>query len=313
MNCRQHSMKSNAMIHQLFSILIAISLLAPSAMAAKKKHIELKPKDASNGIAVISMGKNRTYYPLSSKRSSIVPVKGPGELRILTRARFVQRGKGELDYRIIYKVDGADEHTLDVEGVTRSEDAMYKDGTLGVPGDSKDLVIKIGRGYHSIELVLRDSLPMVSARYLFAPSKQKKAKWVALSPLAPSEPVDLFAGEETAHYYRFSKEKPLKIEIIGPTDLRVLTRVENSFDMKGRANYRIQIRQSGQVVQSFQLSSRRSETTTYKNNSKLVPGKAREIVFAVPKGKQQYEIIPLDKGALLGQIMFPQKDTKLGL
>jgi len=282
-------------------------------MAAKKKHVELKPKDASSGIAVISLGKNRTYYPLSPKRSSIVSVKGPGELRILTRARFVPKEMDELDYRIIYKVDGTEEHTLDVEGVMRSEDAMYKDGTLGVPGDSKDLTMKIGRGSHSIELVLRDSLPLVSARYLFAPRKQKKAKWVGLSPLAPSEPVDLFAGEETAHYYRFSKEKPLKIEIIGPTDLRILTRVENSFNMKGQANYRLQIKQNGQVLQSFQLSSRRSETTTYKNNSKLVPGKAREIVFSVPKGKQQYEIVALDKGALLGQIMFPHKDTKLGL
>ena len=302
MNCRQ-----------LLSILIAANVITASAMVAKVKHVELRPKDASGEIAVVSLGKLRTYYPLSSRRSSIVEVKGPGELRILTRARFVPKAKDELDYHIIYKVDGGEEHTLDVKGVTRSDNAKYKDGTLGNPGDSRDLKIRIGRGYHSIELILRDSLPMVSARYLFAPGKQKKTKWVALSPLAPTEPVDLFAGEEATHYYRFSTEKPLKIEIIGPTNLRVLTRVENSFDMKGRANYRLQIRQNGQVLQSFQLSSRRSETTTYKNNSKLVPGKAREIVFKVPKGKQQYEIVPLDMRTLLGQIMFPEKDAKLGL
>ena len=297
----------------LIAILIAISVLAASTTDAKTKRVELKPKDASNGFAVVNLGKTRTYYPLSSRRSTVVDVKGPGELRILTRARFAPKAKDELDYRIIYKVDGSAEHLLDVARVTRSQDAKYKDGALGNPGESKDLKMKIGRGYHTIELTLRDSLPRVSARYLFAPRKQKKTKWVALSPLAPADPVDLFAGEETSHYYRFSAEKPLKIEIIGPTELRILSRVENSFDMKGRAHYRLQIRQNGQVVQSFQLSSLRSETTTYKNSSKLVPGKAREVVFIVPKGKQQYEIVPLDKRTLLGLIMFPQKDAKLGL
>lgn len=306
-------LKKNAMSHHLFSILIAASLMAQSAMAAKAKHVELKPKEAGGAISVVSLGKTRTYYPLSSTRSTIVEVKGPGELRILTRARFVQKAEDELDYRIFYKVDGAEEHILDIEGVMRAQDAKYKDEALGIPGESKDAKIKIGRGYHAIELMLRDSLPRISARYLFAPRKQKKTKWVALAPLSPVEPVDLFAAEETAHYYRFSKEKPLKIEIIGPTELRVLTRIENSFDMKGRANYRLQIRQNGQVLQSYQLSSRRSETTAYKNNPKLVPGKAREIVFKVPKGKQQYEMVPLDKGTLLGQIMFPQKDANLGL
>lgn len=299
--------------HLLISILIATCLVATIAMAAKSRHVELKPKDAIGEISIVSIGKTRAYYPLSSVRSSIVSIKGPGELRVLTRARFVARANEELDYRIIYKVDGTEEHMLDVEGVARSDNARYKDAALGNPGDSKDLTLRIGRGYHSIELTLRDSLPQVSARYLFAPRKQKKTKWVSLSPISPCEPVDLFAGEGTSHYYRFSIEKPLKIEIIGPTELRVLTRVENSYNMKGQANYRLQVRQNGQVLQSFQLSSKRSETTSYKNNSKLVPGKAREIVFKVGKGLQQYEILPLDKGTLLGQITFPQKDAKLGL
>lgn len=305
--------KKTAMKQRLISILVTTALAIHPALAAKGKSVDLKPKDTRGAVVIVNLGRTRTYYPLSSRQSSIVEVKGPGELRILTRARFASPIDEGLDYRITYKVDGSEEQVLDAEGVERSVDAKYKDGSLGVPGDSKDLRLKIGRGYHSIELTLRDSLPNVAARYLFTPRKQRKTKWVALSPLAPVEPVDLFAGEETAHYYRFSLTKPLRIEIIGPTDLRILTRVENSFDMKGRANYRVQIRQSGQVLQSFQLSSKRSETTTYRKNSRLVPGKAREIIFKVPKGRHQYEITSLDKVTLLGQIMFPQKDAKLGL
>jgi len=301
------------MTRHSFIILIAAILCNTPIIAAKTKRVQLKPKDATTEISVVSLGKTRVYYPINSKRSTIIEVKGPGDLRILTRAQFDLKAKDGLDYRIIYKVDGGEDRVFDVEGVARSTSARYKDAALGNPGDSEDLKLKIGRGYHSVEVLLGDSLPFVSARYLFTPRQQRKTKWVTLSPLSPVEPVDLFAGEETVHYYRFSPAKPLRIEIIGPTDVRILTRVENSFNMKGRADYRLQIRQNGQILQSFQLSSRRSETTTYKNNSKLVPGKAREIVLKVPKGKQQYEITPLDKGSVLGQIMFPQKDAKLGL
>ena len=150
----------------LFSLPLIISLLAGPAWAAKAKHVDVKPKEGGAGISIVNLGKARSYYPLSSRRSATIEVKGPGDLRILTRARFGPNAADELDYRIIYKTDGAEKLTFDVEGVTRSEDAKYKDATLGKPGDSKDLTMKIGRGYHSIEFILADSLPNVSARFL---------------------------------------------------------------------------------------------------------------------------------------------------
>ncbi len=311
MNCKIRLKQE--MKRLLVIALLGGSLVAASAAAAKAKRVVLKPKDAGAEIAIVTAGKARSYYPLSARRWSTVSVKGPGELHIVTRAMVAPTAGDMIEYHMVYRLDGAGESVFDAEEVTRSGSARYRDTNFGVPGDPENLTVKVGRGYHSIDLMVKDSLPRVSARYLFAPRKERKTPWVSLAPLAPIEPVDLFAGEETAHYYRFSSEKPMKIEIIGPTDLRVMTRVENSFNMKGRAHYRLQIKQNGQVLQSFQLSSKRSETTIYKNNHKLVPGKAREIVFKVPKGLQRYEITPLDGHSLLGQVMFPRKDAKLGL
>ena len=304
-------MKSRTSI--LIAIAIVGSLLAEPGHAARKKRVVLSPKQAGQGIAIVVGEKTRVYHPLSLEKPSVVEVKGPGDLRILTRARFDARTTGDLAYRLLYTIDGAEQHAVDIEGVERAPDARYKDIPSATPGDAEELTLSIGRGQHAVEVRLRDSVPNVAARFLFTPRKQKKTKWVALCPLPPLEPVDLYAGEETMHCYRFSAEKPLKVEIIGPTELRIVTRVENSFAMKGRANYRIQVRHNGEVMQSFQLSSKRSETAAYKSNPKLVPGKAREIVFTVPKGKQRYEIAPLDRHTILGQVLFPQKDAKLGL
>jgi hypothetical protein len=297
----------------LICTIVACCLIAASSSDAKVRRVVVKPRDAGETITIMIGGKARAYYPLSSRGSTVVSVKGPGELRVLTRVRFAPGAPGELSYQIRYRVDGAGQQLFDVDAATPSTSVRYKDVVLGVPGDVEDLIVRVGRGYHSIELLLGDSLPQVSARYLLTPRKEKKTRWIALAPLKPAEPVNLLAGEDMVHYYRFSREKPLRVEIIGPTELRLMTRVENTFNMKGRARYRLQVKQDGSVIQTYQLSSIRSETTTYENNKKLIPGKAREIVFKVPKGLQRYEVIPLDGKSLLGQIMFPRKDVKLGL
>jgi hypothetical protein len=294
-------------------LLFILLLLSVGSVALAAKRVEVKPKASAGSVEIVSMGKTRTYYTLSAERWTVVDVKGPGVLRVLSRVQFTSPEREELDYSIIYRIDGSEEKSFDVEEALRSANARYKDGTVGNPGAPENLTFTISRGYHTVEFRLARPSPPVSVRFLLTPHKQRKTRWVQLAPLSPCEPVDLFAGEATAHYYRFSAEKPLRIDLIGPTDIRIMTRVENTFDMKGRANYRLQIRERGNVLQTFQLSSQRSETTTYRNNQKLVPGKAREIVFRVPKGRHQYEISGLDRGTLLGQIMFPQKDARLGL
>ncbi len=296
---------------KLLLIIVVLFACQATGAAQTKQRVQLKPENASGEILLVNAGKLRPYYPLTAKKSTVILLRGPGELRVLTRARFLPKTKGMLNYRVAYKIDGGDEHRLDVENVKRSNEVSFKDELLGIPGDSHDLTLRLGRGYHSLEFSLVDTLPKVVARYLFEPGKDQKTKWVAFAPLAPFEPVDILAKEETAHYFRFSSEKPLKLEVIGPTEVRLLTRVENNYDMQGQANYRVQLRQFGQVIRTYQMSSRRSETTKYADNTSLVPGKAREIVFKVPKGKQVYEIAPLSNVSILAYLAIPERDVNL--
>ncbi|MBX2991531.1 MAG: hypothetical protein KF749_10245 [Bacteroidetes bacterium] len=295
----------------VLSFLIITTVFTDSSFSARKKHVILKPKQVDRELTIVLAGKNRTYYPLSAAQPSKLEVKGPGTLRILTRARFEGESSDDVRYGIHYRIGGSARQTFEVDDVEQAPDARYKGDATGTPGEAEEFILNINKGVHTVEFTLQYPTPKVAARYLFTPHKQKRTKWVALSPLAPVEPVDLYEAETAFHYFRFSKQKPLRLEIIGPTELRIRTRVENSFTMKGRVNYRLQIRQGDQVVQSYQLSSKRSETAMYKDNTKLVPGKPREIVFTVPAGKQYYEITPLDHHTLLGQILFPQKDAKL--
>lgn len=295
-------------------ILLIFLLLVPfSVTRAKYKTRSLKPRNAGKGIATVISGKTRYYYPLSAKSASIISLRGPGELRVITRARFKPGEKDKVKYKIWYRLDGGKAKEKKFGGVKRSKKATYRKGTLGVPGQLKDFIIPVSSGFHTLEIKLSEAKTPVAARYLFTPKKQKKRHWIPLTPLSFVEPVDLIAREEVVHYFRFSPQKPLKFEINGPTEVKILTRIENHYNMKGRIQYRLQVKRDGKIVNTYLLSSKRSEITSYKTNSKLIPGKAREIFIEVPKGRHVYEIIPLDKdkSSVLGRILFPKKDVNI--
>jgi hypothetical protein len=297
-------------------VLLILVLLSSGGMAQSSvKSSSLKPTNFQKKVTTVISGKSRSYYSLSAESPSVINLEGPGKLIVHTRGRFAAADAGKLGYEIIYTVDGGEQKSTVITGVDRATDATYLNGTLGVPGQLKSFQIDLGRGHHTIEFKLKDSKTHVAARYILTPIKEKKQEWNAYSPKLPSEPVDLISGETSTTYYRFAKDKPLKVEVIGPTELRIFTRAENHYDMKGRIHYRVQVKEADKVINTYQLSSVRSETASYKDkaNNKLIPGKACEFVIMVPKGTHTYTILPMDedKSTILGRMLIPKKDVKL--
>ena len=294
-----------------FAVLMFLCSGILAQSAGKPKY--LKPTNHQKKVTTIVSDKSRSYYLLNHEKPSVISVRGPGILRVITRGRFVPDAGAKIKYNILYTIDGGEQQKEKMSGVVRSKKATYLKGTLGVPGELIDFEIELGRGEHTIEFLLDDLEVPVAARYKFTPTKAKKQEWIAYSPVQPSEPVDLISRETTVNYHRFSTLKPLKVEINGPTILRVMTRIENHYQMKGRIHYRLQVKEDDKVINTYQLSSRRSEIAVYKDDKDLIPGKACEFVIDVPKGKHTYEILPLDqdKSSVLGRLLLPKKDVKL--
>jgi hypothetical protein len=290
-------------------VMFSSGLLAQTGV----KPINLKPTNNQKKVSIVISGKSRNYYSLSSVDPSIITVEGPGVLTVNSRGQFKPGEASSVKYVIGYSIDGGQQKSFTVSSVGRSKEAAYPDGTLGVPGQLKDFQIELLRGSHTIEFKLTGTVINVAARYSFKPAKVKKQEWLAFSPMQPSEPIDIISKETATTYYRFSMEKSLKVEIIGPTELRVLTRTENQFQMKGTINYRVQVKENSIVLNTYQLHSKPSEIAVYKDVKNLIPGTACEFVIYVPKGKHIYELLPLDKdkGSLLGRLLIPKKDVIL--
>lgn len=292
-------------------LLILIVILAFSGFNFSKPKI-IKPTNSRSQFVLIESGKKKIFFEIPQKDPSIISVKGPGKLKVTTRAQFLN-DINKLSYIVYYNIDGNEYVKANFNDVMGSNKIKFEDNKNGNPGLAKDIEIELGPGEHNLNFRRQDDKPLIVARYVFSKIKEKKLKWVMLSPSRPKEPVDLVTHENAVHYYRFSKDKPLKMKINGPSILRVLTRFENHYDMKGTINYRLQLKENGNVIHTYLLNSTFSDVTSYKDNNKLIPGKAKEFYIEVPKGKHTYIITPLDKdkNTILARVLFPKKDVKL--
>jgi len=291
-------------------LVIFIPLSLTSAFTASKV---LKPKKANSKTTIVVSGKNRTYYLLHPENPTLVTAKGSGTLKIITRLTINPEKKNALDYLVYYSVNGAPKIKVDFKQIKKDVKARFKDKPIGIPGTVKSFVIELSRGDNSIEFWSGTRDREINTRYLFTERKEKKIDWVSLSPLHPNEPVSLVTNENVVTYYRFSSNHPLKIKITGPTTLKVFSRVENHYQMKGRIDYRLQVKEDKAIKNTYQLSSVRSEVTVYKKGCGKTPGKAKEILITVPGGTHYYEIVPLDKNkdSVLARVLFPKKDVKI--
>ena len=268
---------------------------------------------AAQPIPIFVSGQDRAYELLDAGVATLVTVRGPGELRIVSRARFKPSMRDGVGYALRLRIDGGAIQEVTYENVARSRTAMFRDGTLGVPGRLMDHRIQLRRGYHNIELWVAEGGPEVYHRTLFERRRERRRSWIALAPLGSPELVELVVRENLVAYYRNTGGRPFEVEVIGPTELRVFTRIENTPEMRGRIQYRLQVRADGRVINTFQLSSRRSDIATYRSEDALVPGRATEIVVPVAAGRHRLAIQPLDpdKSTLLARFMLPREDLGL--
>lgn len=297
---------------KLLTLLLFFVFMVSYTQAQTTKKRYPKPINYHQKVMTRVSDKTRNYYAFSKDECAEVLVTGPGTLRVITRGRFTVNDKDKIKTNVQYTVDGGGVEEVKSSRIPRSKKAYYLEENADAPAAMRDFEIELGRGDHSICFMLGDISNPVAARFIFYPAKVKKQKWMSYSPINTDTPVDLVSHETTTKYYRFSEDMPMKVQVKGPAELRVMTRVENHYHMKGRINYRLQVTENGEVINTYHLSSRRSEVTTYLEDDSLVPGKACEFIINVPSGKHTYEIAPLDKDkvTILGRVLIPESDVK---
>jgi hypothetical protein len=284
------------------TIVILLSGLMLISAASKRKL--LFPQSAEKYQLLVN-GKKRTYY-MPATDSLTVQFNGPCEIVIHTRTLNIDQ---KADFGFTYRTEGLTLKTAYFSDVKVAKNTHLKaDRSRNVSRPEKT-TLRFSRGAHQLVIYKNTEIPGLIHRVLYQKKKRDRSKWFPFEPTQSRMPVFLLNNESEVKYHRFSGDQPLVFSILGPARIRVLTRIENHFAMKGRVQYRLTIKEDNQVIRRYQLNSLKSQETTYKSDKSLTPGKAREVFLEVPDGHHQYQIFAQNaNGAtVLGRILINEE------
>lgn len=301
-------MKNSKHILTMF-FLICMITTTPSVVAQSKARL-IKPINEASRIKIIVNKKPRTYYSLFENKESILRLNGPGKLILYTRPHFANKNDNSGNYQISYTLNDGKEKTLTVKSVNPSSNAKYPKGVLGIPGSARKFEINIPIGTSQIKFKLIANNKPVAIRYIFK-SVKLKLNWIDYTPRTYESVCDIITNEMISSYYKYSKKKPLEINVNGPTQIKVYTRLGFNYKMSGVVNFRLQILENGQTINTYQLSNKQSEVSIFKKEKDLTPGKASKFVINVPAGKHSYQIIPMEEinSGIFSKLMIVRGDV----
>lgn len=117
---------------------------------------------------------------------------------------------------------------------------------------------------------------------------QKKPKWVSLRPLGSPSFAELQGKDRTYRYYPVTSAQTAAVEMVGPTTLRIATRLGFSPGMVGKMGYRVQVLEGEEVIKVYSTSTEKSDLAFV--GLMTLPGKKRYFQLKVPKGKHRYDL-----------------------
>lgn len=300
------------MIREKLCVLALTLTVAAAAVAADFKY--LTPYTFDRQVDVQIVGKSREYYALTDDDRVQIKVKGPTRLRVVSRA-VLNANQDSTEYQFLGRREGAQ------KSVTfRHRSHVFDNATISGESDgnvtaARSKVIDVPRGEQTYTFFLpRHSKQTVLLRFARESTDfAQGSKIIALTPVSYSSRVDLVTKEEASAYYRMGSKDNVKLQLIGPATLKVMTRIEFDQNMNGRQKWRVQVIEDGKVKATHSLSATRSQVTTYREAATVVPSRAEPLFIEVPEGTHDYEFrLPDNHRSVLFRFLLPEKQLERG-
>ena len=230
-------------------------------------------------------GSELVYYGFDAHTPLVFEVKGPTQVRVLSRLRFSPEMEGEQLYEVILSENGFERDRV-LHRTSESKRASYVEmANLGLGKAVKMDFAVSDTGGHTFEVRLgAHSKYRVEAR-IYALDDE-----IEIAPYDYAESVTAFLSESRERtYYLLTREQPVRIRVSGPTQLTVKTRLDYDPGMVGKQMYVLNVLEKGELVKSFHIESVRSSTVTYNDRPAIIPGAAKQLEIEVPQGVHTYE------------------------
>lgn len=302
--------KESGMIRSLTCAVLALSLMtgAVTPTVAGQKTSNLTPTGGTP-VKVAVGGKEQTYYTVGSSGRLKVKVDGPGKLTVISRILLPSGSTQAQSYSIRVWEKG----TVVCSQKTESDasGAVLK-GAGTILGKLRKFHVDAPPGSHVYEVGIEDAGKTSAAVKLQFGRGKSKAKMANLQPVSYSRVATAVVKEKLLKYYVCAKDRGVQLRVIGPTRLKVTTRLNYDASMKGGQKFGLGVWEGDKRIKLKSFSTSKALAATYQDWKDVIPGKAVAFTLAVPSGEHYY-YYKLEEGMARSvslRFSIPQKDLK---
>jgi len=275
---------SKKTLNTVFVLLPLFLLSTHPVEAGQKRYVVIRPENQKGEVLSIQ-GRERTYYQLGKSKEIEITLEGPGKLKVLSRLNFPPNVTGVQKYTLEIKEGG--KVVKSYSTTTEKSGALSRDQKF-VPGKSRKFTLNVPRGAHSYGFYLKEaSLPGVSLKFLYD-SYGDSGKLASLTPVSYFRVTSASIKEKPISYFVATTEVAVRLRVIGPTKLRIVSRLNYDARMKGEQKYAILASENGRLILTKPFLTSKSLGVEYKDWKEVVPGKSRTSYLPVPAGEHIY-------------------------
>jgi hypothetical protein len=269
-------------LSSLLAVTAMLSMIHPVSGQAKATWKSFEARAYKEKAMLVVEGVECRYFLADSETPVEAVVTGPARIKVLTRLDLKGLSEDEAFYTLSVWLDGEKVDSIE-KSTHASEVAVVMPGETEV-GVIRRFYLDVPQGTHVCEVGPANRGDRVYMRF-FRPIEEKKRKLVSLSPSSEAEPLTALYKEKEISYYMLDKSEPVTLELNGPTELKVTSRLHFDESMMGRQNYIVELVIDDSEHRSFQIETTRSSSVTFKEMPGVIPGVAKSFVLPVKKGR----------------------------
>lgn len=290
---------------RFFLALFIVKILVLTSFGASWKVIEPAPKSKS-GLPVSVSGKLIRYSQATQSNPVIVSIEGPTIVRVSVR---VAASSAIRQFQVLATLDEGLPVTFQ-EAAGPAKDAEGPNGMRLTT--RRELDFRIPEGLHNFIVKPSDTTTLflrISKRLY---ESGEPFQWQSMAPRGFKDLVGIVVREQEATYYRQTSERPLELNLVGPTKVRIISRAEVPGGDEDRSiKWRIEVKADGKSLGVFPCEEKISSVATSAKESDYVITSGNTINLTLPTGKQQLSIHVLDNDIrILNRIFIPRASLK---
>ena len=221
--------------------------------------------------------KTQEYLLLTKKEPITLTVEGPTSLRVYTRILLPSRTSGDHLYKLILAESPMEERIISFETALS---AVTSDVHGTAVSKWRSFYIDVPDGENTYTLTHWTS-PKDTILVRFA--YESPQPWTIVGATEYQSTLETIEGGATTRYYELPKSEKVTVKVVGPTRIRITTRLNYDETLFGEQSFTLVANDNGTEV-TFPLKCNRSDALIYQNRSDIVPSNARSVYLSLDEG-----------------------------